>query len=147
VERAIAIDKTAVPEVKKAVESGDISLREGERIAKLPAEKQRIELVEPTKPDNYDLESLKRVWVRVSEDTKKEFIDWMSSIYSGTPEETMNALVWMLDMLCAVPPGATGVPVEDRSALIGAASRTIKWLNDFKDELHRLAEAQPRAAA
>jgi hypothetical protein len=33
VQRAIAIEKKAVPEVRKAVEAGSISLREGERIA------------------------------------------------------------------------------------------------------------------
>jgi len=82
VERAKAIDKKAVPEVVGAVESGAMSLREGEQVSKLPKAEQRKIAKAPkavrrgvAKASN-DLEALKALWERVDQTTQREFLKW-----------------------------------------------------------------------
>lgn len=83
-ERSIAIDKRVIPAVKKAVDSGRMSLREGERVAKLKPSKQasivkleKTERIAKEKPEDWDLGVLKRTWAKASEKTKRLFLKWI----------------------------------------------------------------------
>lgn len=84
IERASAIDKRAIKEVREAVDDGTISLGEGERIAKLPKKEQQRLVKLPkqkrraaTTSNANLLNGLKRMWGHAPEDVRDAFATWM----------------------------------------------------------------------
>ena len=105
-DRARVVRRQGIPELAKAVESGEMPVRRASDIARLPKDAQLDAMnLPPRKPSrlpkkpktptmsreeeiNAEQESalngLKTIWAKATRNTRKEFLDWVDSIKHST---------------------------------------------------------------